>query len=169
MSAPANLLNAVSITLALSAGAAHAVPHAFTVTREAPGVQHANSGDLCAALGVGDCTLGVETFDSRRNGSFTTDFGITSGYTISGRYSNVSIYTPDVYGGADGLGRYAVTFSSNGYALDLATTNPAGINYFGFWLSALDRGNFLQFYSAPRAVNERRLSRPATRALRETR
>ncbi|MGD9945191.1 MAG: PEP-CTERM sorting domain-containing protein, partial [Burkholderiaceae bacterium] len=32
------------------------------------------------------------------------------------------------------------------------TTNPDGINYFGFWLSALDRGNQLAFYSGGELV-----------------
>lgn len=132
---------------ALSAGAALAAPHTFQVTREAPGVQQANVASLCASLGPGTCTIGVENFDSRSSGSFTTDFGITSGYTVTGTYSDAVIMSHDVWGGAGGAGNYAVTFVTGGFAVDLATTNPDGINYFGYWLSALDRGNQVQFYS----------------------
>lgn len=41
---------------------------------------------------------------------------------------------------------YAVTFNTSGYSLDLSTTDKRGINYFGYWLSALDPGNIIQFY-----------------------
>ena len=33
-----------------------------------------------------------------------------------------------------------------GYALDLSTTLPGGVNYFGYWLSALDANNYVSFY-----------------------
>ncbi|MGD9943799.1 MAG: PEP-CTERM sorting domain-containing protein [Burkholderiaceae bacterium] len=140
------------VAAALFAGAAVAAPHTFQITREAAGVQQADAASLCAALGPGSCTIGVETFDSRSSGSFGTDFGITSGYTITGQYSDVTVDGAGIFGGAAGTGRYASTFSSSGYSLDLTTTNPDGINYFGFWLSALDRGNQLAFYSGGELV-----------------
>ena len=90
-------------------------------------------------------TSGVETFDSRPTGfdTFTTDFG--TGAAISGTYSNVQVLPADQYGGAQGTGNYAVSFSS--YSLDLTTTIPHGTNFFGYWLSALDGGNNVSFFS----------------------
>ncbi len=149
-----HFLKALSLAAALSAGAAAAAPHTFLVTREDPGVQDANLTSLCAALGSGaTCTVGVERFDGRSSGSFQSDFGIGSGaYWIRGDYTNVTVYSHDVYGGAGGTADYAVTFATGGYAVDLTTSNPAGINYFGFWLSALDRGNQVHFYSGGELV-----------------
>ena len=95
-------------------------------------------------------TSGVETFDNRPTGfsSFTTDFG--TGGAISGSYSNVQINEPDQYGAAEGVGKYAVSFSS--YSLDLTTTIPHGTNFFGYWLSALDAGNNVSFYSGTKLL-----------------
>ena len=129
-------------TAAFALAAAAILPAAaqaadFKVTYEAPGVQNTTATFA---------TKGVETFDSRATGtqSFKTDFG-TKG-VISGTYSNVGVNSADVFGGAGGTGNYAVTFSGGGYSLDLTTTDSRGINYFGFWLSALDSGNQLTFY-----------------------
>lgn len=109
----------------------------FTVTYEAAGVQNSTAKFA---------TKGIETFDSRATGTqtFKTDFG--TGGVISGTYTGVGINSADVYGGAGGTGNYAATFSSTGYSLNLSTTDSRGINYFGFWLSALDSGNQLTFY-----------------------
>ena len=109
----------------------------FKVTYEAAGVQNTTATFA---------TKGVETFDSRTTGTqnFKTDFG-TKG-VISGTYTNVGVNSADVFGGAGGTGNYATTFSNSGYSLDLTTTDSRGINYFGFWLSALDSGNQLTFY-----------------------
>ena len=130
-------LFATALTIAAATLPATAQATDFTVTYEAPGVQ--NSTATFA-------TKGIETFDSRATGtqSFKTNFG-TNG-VISGTYTGVGITPADVYGGAGGTGNYASTFSSTGYTLDLATTDSRGINYFGFWLSALDTGNQLTFY-----------------------
>jgi hypothetical protein len=130
--------------MALTAGAASA--DSILVTFEAPGVQHTS-----ATLGVG----GVETFDSLPTGfnaPFTTDFG--TGGAITGTYSGpngVQINPADQYGGAGGAGNYAVVFGSTPYSVSLASNpalDPQGINYFGYWLSALDRGNVVTFYRA---------------------
>ncbi len=99
--------------------------------------------------------VGVETFSSRTpaNGvtqGFFTDFGGSSAFT--GVYGNVEFRSADRFGGADGTGPYAVTFSSSGYRLDLATTLPRGVNYFGYWLSALDGGNQVSFFSGNRLL-----------------
>ncbi|WP_448582463.1 Npun_F0296 family exosortase-dependent surface protein [Thermaurantiacus sp.] len=122
---------AAAFALAAPAGAV------VIITYEAPGVQNTTATfDF----------VGVETFDSRPTGtglSFTTDFG---GSEITGEYRNVQINDVDVFGGAGGTGKYAVTFSSTGYEILLSTSRPEGVNYFGYWLSALDGGNNVQFY-----------------------
>lgn len=120
------------------AGAAQA--DTFHVTIEAPGVQQST-----AAFS----SKGVETFDAVGQGggrSFTTDFG-TSG-VISGSYSGVDVLAADQYGGAGGGGNFASTSGVAGFSLNLSTSDPDGINYFGFWLSALDSGNTLTFSRA---------------------
>jgi hypothetical protein len=112
----------------------------FNVTYEAPGVQNTTAGFAFK---------GVETFDTRATGSaqsFDTSFGNNG--VITGRYSSVTINGKDVYGGADGTGNYAVANLNAPYSLTLATTDPRGINYFGYWLSALDRGNQVTFKRA---------------------
>jgi len=145
-------LGAAAVASAALIGApAGATP--FTVTYEAPGVQSADTTALCAAQGSGACTVGVETFDSRAAGNastFRTDFG-TAG-VISGTYAGATIMAADQYGGAGGTGQYAATFGTGGYSLTLSTTLASGINYFGFWLSALDRGNVVTFYNGANQV-----------------
>ena len=130
---------ALAAALATAAAASAAVPFDVRYESEAPGIQ-----TTTATFSTG----GVETFDTLPGGSgesFTTDFG-TAG-AITGSYSNVQINGADQYGGAGGTGQYAVTFSSTGYSLDLASTVAGGVNYFGYWLSALDSGNQVTFYS----------------------
>lgn len=132
------LASAATVGLATAALAAPTV----LVTYEAPGVVNTTASfDY----------VGVETFDSRavgNNQSFSSDYG-TSGmpHEITGYYSGVDIYAADVWGGA-GNSNYAVTFTGNGYGvLNLATDGTNGINYFGYWLSALDKGNRLELLS----------------------
>jgi hypothetical protein len=119
----------------------------FLVTYEAPGVQNTTATFSYS---------GVETFNEKtvaNNQSFTTNFG-TAGYptVITGAYSGVDIYSADVWGGAGGTGNYAVTFSTSGYSLNLSTSDGSAIDYFGFWLSALDSGNQLSFYNGSTLV-----------------
>lgn len=119
---------------ALAGTAANA---AIVVTAEAPGVQNSTAGFTF---------VGVETFDGRSTGTgqnFATNFG---GSAFSGTYSNVQIDAANQYGGAGGNSNHAVTFSGTGYTLDLSTALPGGVNYFGFWLSALDGQNQLKFF-----------------------
>lgn len=116
----------------------------FNVTYEAPGVQNSTAGFAFK---------GVETFDGRATGStqsFDTSFG-TNGL-ISGRYSSVTINGKDIYGGAGGTGNYAVANLNVPYSLTLSTTDARGINYFGYWLSALDKGNQVTFKRAGATV-----------------
>ncbi len=152
------LLSTALVAVCLTASSA-AKAAAFNVTFEAPGVQSANQASLCATLGTGTCTIGVETFDARSTGAgqtFSTDYG--TGGVISGTYSNVEVASPSLYGGAADSSNaardsnYAVTYASSGYQVSLATTLPTGINYFGFWLSALDQGNTVTFYSGATQV-----------------
>lgn len=116
----------------------------MVVTFEAAGVAAPNATALCA--GVADCVVGVEGFDALprgRNRSFTTDFG--TGGQITGRYSGADVVAANQYGGAGGLGQHVETFARSGFSVDLATDGVPGVNYFGFWLSALDPGNQLEF------------------------
>lgn len=124
-------LAALAAIATLSATAANAT---VTVTYGAPGAQ-----TTALPLSVS----GVETFDNRSSGGFTSDFG--TGGVITGTYSNVDVLNADQYGGAGGTGKYAMSWSS--YQLDLATTLASGVNYLGFWLSAVDAGNGVQLYS----------------------
>lgn len=108
-----------------------------SITIEAPGVM--NTTAVLAAAGV-------ERFDSRATGSnqnFTTSFG---GSVFSGTYSGVQVNNADQFGGAGGAGRYVVQFGTPGFTLDLASSQPGGVTYFGFWLSALDNGNTVRFF-----------------------
>jgi hypothetical protein len=119
----------------LTAGAARA--DTFKLNYEAPGVENST-----ASFSV----VGVETFNTVPAGmysSFTSDFGSTG---ITGTYSGpagVQINKADQYGGAGGAGDYAVAFTKDPYTLTL----NQNVNYFGYWLSALDAGNVVTFYN----------------------
>ena len=118
----------------------------------AAGVARADTFDLnYEAPGVENSTatfseVGVETFNNLSAGmqsSFTADFGNTD---ITGTYSGsngVQINNADQYGGAGGTGKYAAAFNSDPYTLTLNKQ----VNYFGYWLSALDPGNVVTFYN----------------------
>lgn len=114
------------------------------VTIEAPGVQNSTAGfDY----------VGVETFDSRPislGNSFSTDFG-TDG-VIQAHYSSVQVNAADVFGGAGGTGRYAVAFGDTPYEVTFSQTGEQGLTYFGYWLSALDAGNKVDFFDGDTLV-----------------
>jgi hypothetical protein len=154
-------LAALTATLAV-AGIAHAGGGSagFEVTYETE-----TPGQLNATLTTGSTfsVYGVENFDSLPTGTyangtgFTTDYGLstpTDEYTITGTYASlqdggIQINPADQYGGAGGTGNYIVALQKNpGYSLTLTTSNPKGIDYFGYWLSALDAGNQISFYDA---------------------
>ena len=143
---------ALSAVLAIASTAALA--DTFTVTIELPGVQAANVAALCA--GAASCVIGTETFDTRTaTGSgapFATDYG--TGGVITGAYGGTfGIQNPDDYGPAGGVGHYITTFSATGYSIMLTHSAAVpGVNYFGFWLSALDSGNQLQVLRAGTVV-----------------
>lgn len=133
--------------LALAASLAGPPAHAgMVVTFEAAGTAAPDAAALCA--GAADCVVGVEGFDALprgRNRHFTTDFG--TGGRITGRYRGADIVAANQYGGAGGHGGHVETFARRGFSIDLATLGVPGVNYFGFWLSALDAGNQLEFVS----------------------
>lgn len=115
------------------------------VTFEPAGSAGPDIAALCA--GAADCVVGVESFDTLTRGKgrhFTTDFG--TGGRITGRYTGADIVAANQYGGAGGTGQHVETFSRAGFTVDFATDGIPGVNYFGYWLSALDRGNQLEFW-----------------------
>jgi PEP-CTERM motif len=136
------LLGAAGLIVAVTVATA-AKADTFFLNYEAPGVQNTT-----ATFSVS----GVETFNSQPTGvgsGFTTDYG--TGGAITGTYSGVNgvqINPADVYGGAEGTGNYIVAFGNTPYTLSLTADpikDPQGINYFGYWLSALDAGNQVVF------------------------
>jgi hypothetical protein len=116
---------------------------AVTVT-----VSYENAGVQTAASTSFDF-LGVETFEAAMTGSgqtYNTSFG---GSEISGQYTNLRVDGANQYGSAGGAGNHAVAPAGGaGYELTLSTARTEGVNYFGYWLSALDAGNVLEFYKA---------------------
>lgn len=136
----------IAVLLAVTAPAAFA--DTFVITYENPGVQAANVSALCQ--GAVTCVVGTENFDARTatgqsgGAPFTTSFN--SGGAISGSYDGAfGIQNPDAFGPAGGIGHYITTQSSTGYTITLTHSSAVpGVNYFGFWLSALDAGNQLQ-------------------------
>jgi len=118
----------------------------FTVTLEPAGQMEANS-----KLAKTSVVHGVETFDHASSGTLVTHFDKSG---ITGTYSGVEILNADKYGGAFKKGKYvrATSTKSKGYTLVLTADSAPGVNYFGFWLSALDSGNQLEFYNGDTKV-----------------
>ncbi len=117
------------------ASAAHADD--FKLNYEAPGVENSTATFS---------TVGVETFDTLSAGSYSSISATFGNTGITGVYTGpkgVQINPADQYGGAGGTGNYAVAFNANPYTLTLNTQ----VNYFGYWLSALDSGNVVTFYN----------------------
>jgi hypothetical protein len=140
----ANMLFGALAIASLSAPAQAIVPFDIRIESEKPGMQTTS-----ATFNTG----GVETFDAVKTGSgqkLVTDFG-TDG-AIKGTYTNLQVNKADQYGGAGGTGNYAVTFQNVGFTLDLTSSISGGVNYFGYWLSALDRGNTVTFLRGGREL-----------------
>ena len=120
----------------------------IAVTFGAPG-QQAPSPTVIANAQV----FGTETFDMVPPGdhSFTTHFlsNCKGCGEITGTYSlGANIVSADVDGGAGGSGRYVDALGTRAsapheYTISLSTTAHTGVNYFGLWISALDKGNDL--------------------------
>lgn len=110
-----------------------------------------NTTDLC--IGTSICITGTENFDARATGNYASTAGFTSvlaGGAITAQFSgNFMINAANQYGGAGGTGRFITTHHQGvGYSVSLThTAAMPGINYFGMWLSALDQGNYLEFYN----------------------
>lgn len=122
-------------------------------TFEPAGVQTPDQSAICAAFPTSVCILGTETFDSWIGGGFTTDFG--TGNEITGTYSGDFVSDANnEFGGAGGTGAYPELMTGGSYSLSLTsnTSDVPGVNYFGLWISALDAGNLLQFYSGSTLV-----------------
>jgi hypothetical protein len=112
-----------------------AIADTFLQTYELPGVQNTT-----ATFSGG---VGVETFETVNTGfgGFVSTFG---GGPYTGTYSyDARIDEANQYGSAGGTGRHAVTFADAGYSITL----DKKVSYFGYWLSALDRGNVVEFYN----------------------
>ncbi|RBP08584.1 putative secreted protein with PEP-CTERM sorting signal [Roseiarcus fermentans] len=142
---------AVCALLALGASGAKASTFVVSYEGEAAGVENTTATFKTNASGVKEG--GVETFNSQPVHGYpqtiTTDYGtgglITGTYT-AGTASGIQINAADQYGGAGGNTNYIAAFTGTPYTLTLSSTIPGGIDYFGFWLSALDKGNFVTFY-----------------------
>lgn len=129
---------ALATTALFGAQAAQAALPGFTVSVENPGVQNSTAGfDY----------FGIETFNAAPSGvgNYVSNFG----GGITGTYTNVNVINANQYGGAGGSGKYAVAGISqtSSYSIDFTHTGSNGINYFGYWLSALDAGNTVEFFS----------------------
>jgi hypothetical protein len=117
-----------------------------TFEGEAAGVQNTTATFTASAVENFN-SLPVHTYPSSITQTTATGGGsITMNYT-AGSSSGIQINSADQYGAAGGTGNYIVAFNSTPYTLNLSSTNVAGgINYFGYWLSALDAGNEALFY-----------------------
>ncbi len=108
----------------------------ITVTYDAAGTQQPLPS-VCS-----DCFL---TFNNLKKGiqNYTAAFGSTG---VTGTYTNLDIVPADLYGGADGAGKYAVVGAQSGTSsYTLALSRP--VTYFGLWWSAGGPLNSLQFFS----------------------
>jgi len=130
------------------AGAAGAGPVSVRWESEGAGLQ--NTSATFTAGGQ------VETFDEQATGTDRT-FSASFGAGYSGTYTGAQINPADQWGGSLGAGNYAVALGAGAtYTLDLsASTLP--VTYFGYWLSALDGGNQVQFYGTENGVQNQLL------------
>lgn len=133
-----NIRIATAVSALLAATSAQAIiPFSVSLESEKPGAQNSTSGFDA---------VGVETFDSVSTGTGNNFMSTFGGSVFRGDYKNVEVRDADQYGGAGGNTSYAVTFEQTGYSVDLSSTTPGGVTYFGFWLSALDQGNNVSFF-----------------------
>ncbi len=121
------VLFAAAIAAFLPASSARA---GLIVTLEAPKIQSTQ---------VSGTT--VETFDSVNTGRYTSLTSTLGTYTSAG----LQIVSPDQYGGANQTRYIAVGAQSGQTSATLTLTGPAA--YFGFYWSAGDAQNNLDFYS----------------------
>jgi hypothetical protein len=100
------------------------------VTAEAPGVQASMVPDVA-----------TENFDSFAPGRYTTLMTDVGTYS-----SSVAVVAAGVFGGAGGNGRYMGVGSHSGTAEGSLVFQGGAQAYFGFWWSAADSSNFIDFY-----------------------
>lgn len=131
----------VAVAAILGSLAGNAQANTFLLTYELPGVQNSTATFFSS---------GVESFDSRAIGLSQTFASNFSGSSLSGTYLGVEIAAASTVGGAGGTGNFATTFTTAGYQLQLNNQ----VNYFGFWLSALDAGNLVSFYEGSTLVGQ---------------
>ena len=119
--------------------AGHQASAALILSYEAVGVQ---------ASKVAGVT--TETFDSYPPGTYTNIDGVKSNvgtFTSPG----VAIRSADLYGGAGGTGNYLAIGAQSGTTTASLAFNGAQ-SYFGFWWSAADRNNSVDFYSSGQKI-----------------
>ena len=115
----------------------------FFLNYEAPGVQNTT-----ATFSVS----GVETFDSQPTGvgaGFTTDYGTAAPSLAHTAASTASRSIRPTFTGRWRDRQLHRRLCATPYTLTLTADpikDPEGINYFGYWLSALDAGNQVAFY-----------------------
>ncbi len=126
--------------MALLLAASTAQAATMSVTYEAPGATNTT-----ATFDY----YGVETFNGRAGQTdFTSSFNY-DGNTIELTYNDVKVIHGNQYGG-EGASDYAVAglgYGTQSYSIDITQSGSAGVNYFGYWLTALDGGNTVKFYS----------------------
>ena len=115
----------------------------FIVTYEAAGVTNSTAGfDY----------FGIETFDGKVGQTHFTSTFNHDGVQIDLEYKDVVVIPADQFGGAGGsdYGVAGLNSPNRTYTIDITTSvddQPGnGVNYFGYWLSALDGQNFVSFY-----------------------
>lgn len=141
-------LAAVAALASIASIATPAAAAPFLVTYEAAGETTSSAGfDY----------LGIETFDGKAGQTNFTSTFTHDGVTIFLEYNNVMIRNADKYGGANGTD-YAVAGLglTTSYTIDIITTgtDAKGVNYFGYWLSALDSENYVSFWNGDEMLFE---------------
>lgn len=138
---------ATSIALVGATAAQADLPAGFQVTIEGHGVQNASGSYFDNDIN----NYGIETFDGLPTGFHNDPYISTFGGAgpISGTYTNLNVHQADQYGGAGGNTNYGVAgLGVNGsYSIDFNIENGEKLTYFGYWLSALDANNVLEFYN----------------------
>jgi hypothetical protein len=136
------------VVLATSLFSVSAVATAgFVVTYEAAGVTNTTASFKPREDASGQEIVGVERFDTLEAGlhsAYVSNFG-NGGLNINGTYSNVNVVKADQYGGATGNDQYAAAGIRTNASYSILFDKD--LTYFGYWLSALDNGNQVSFYS----------------------
>lgn len=129
----------LAVAASLASLTTPAMAATFLVTYEAAGAKNSTAGfDY----------FGIETFDDKIGQSaFNSDF-THDDVTINLAYKDVVVISADQFGGANGTNYAVVGLNSTtrSYSIDITTSSGDGVNYFGYWLSALDSNNFVSFY-----------------------